>query len=107
MRRFACDNYRFDFQSIKERIGEQIFDLAAKLAQPLRLFLCDEVRRQGHKVWWNRNRLYAEQHDAAAIMTRKRSGVFQRRTRMRRKVGREENVAKRHRQKSEVRDQKS
>src|SRR5438105_4577887 len=41
VRRFALDNDRFDFQSIKERIGEQLFDLTAKLAEPLRLFILD------------------------------------------------------------------
>src|SRR6266404_1168226 len=59
----------------------------------MRVFIGKVAVSHGHQVGGDFGALHAKQNDAPATMTRKRDGIFQRRTRMRRKVGREKNVS--------------
>jgi hypothetical protein len=48
VRGFALDNHWLDFQSLAERIAEQIFYLTANLAEPLRFLIFREALRYRH-----------------------------------------------------------
>ena len=93
VRRFTFDDHRLDFQTIKERIGEQVPNLSLQLQQPMLFLIFQDAGRQRHQIRRYLCRLHAQQDNSASTFARERGCVFQRRTRVWREVRREENVS--------------
>ena len=49
-RRFAFDNYRFNFKPIEQRIGQQVSHLGAQLQQPMIVLFCENPFRQRQQI---------------------------------------------------------
>ena len=48
VRRLALDNNGLDFQTVEQRINEQVFDLGPKLGQPFRILVLQDSFRKSH-----------------------------------------------------------
>ena len=89
---FTFDNYRLDLQAVKQRIGQQLFDLVTQLLQPVVNWIGQNVGRQRCQVRGDLGVLDAEQNNTAVSLTGKRGCIFQSRPGVWREIRWKENV---------------
>src|ERR1044072_2311510 len=94
-RGFAGYDYRFNLESIKQRIGQQLAHVGAQLQQPAVVLLGENALRERQQVGRNISALHAEKYNTAAAAAGKGRRILQGRPGMRSEISREENASER------------